>query len=264
VEMITPYLRCILAPNAGPMTLDGTNTWLLGDPTRGPIVVVDPGPADDHHLKLIMDACAGGISDILLTHWHSDHSDAAPALAQLAGCGVRAADPAFAVPDPRTGPSAVPDGTGIAAPAAELTVIVTPGHTSDSLSFLLQGADGARWLLTGDMVLGRGTTVIMHPDGNLGAYLQSLDRMERVVHDYDVAQILPGHGPRVGRPGRAVEVVPDAPAGATSAGTGGGGRRSAYGRRGGSGCLRRRPRQRSAGRRTVGRGSARLPLGARF
>ncbi|HET9874013.1 MAG TPA: MBL fold metallo-hydrolase [Propionibacteriaceae bacterium] len=199
--MMTPYLRCILAPNAGPMTLDGTNTWLLGDPTRGPTVVVDPGPADDHHLELIMDACAGGISDILLTHWHHDHSDAAPALAQLAGCGVRAADPVFAVPDPRTGPSAMPDGTAITAPGAELTVIVTPGHTQDSLSFLLRGQDGACWLLTGDMVLGRGTTVIMHPDGNLGAYLRSLDRMERVVHDFGVAQILPGHGPRVASPG---------------------------------------------------------------
>ena len=195
VEMITGYLRLVSAPNPGPMTLDGTNTWIVGDPSRGSVVVVDPGPKDQDHLDSIMEICARGIAEIVITHRHHDHSEAASVLAARAGCRVWAADPAY-----RVGDAVLEDGTSIAVPGAELVALATPGHTSDSVSLLLSGTDGGRWLLTGDMVLGRGTTVITHPDGDLAAYLKSLDVMEAAVAEHGVQQILPGHGPRVSEP----------------------------------------------------------------
>jgi glyoxylase-like metal-dependent hydrolase (beta-lactamase superfamily II) len=192
----TPYLRMIRAANPGPMTLEGTNTWLVGDPDGGPVVVVDPGPLLDEHLEAIVAAAPSGIAAVLLTHRHLDHSEAAAALAERAGCGVRAADPEF-----RVGAAGLEDGDRLEVTGASLTLLATPGHTSDSVSALLQGEDGAVRLLSGDMVLGQGTTVITHPDGDLGAYLDSLARMQRLVAEREVIEILPGHGPVVTAPG---------------------------------------------------------------
>jgi glyoxylase-like metal-dependent hydrolase (beta-lactamase superfamily II) len=191
---VTPYLRMIRAANPGPMTLDGTNTWLVGDPGLGPAAVLDPGPLLEEHLDAIV-AAAPGVAVVLLTHRHLDHSQAAAALADRARCDVRAADPAL-----RVGPSGLDDGERLELPGAVLTVLATPGHTSDSVSMLLEGDDGLVRLLSGDMVLGRGTTVITYPDGDLGAYLDSLARLQRVVAERDVVEILPGHGPVVTDP----------------------------------------------------------------
>jgi glyoxylase-like metal-dependent hydrolase (beta-lactamase superfamily II) len=192
-----PYLRMLRAANPGPMTLEGTNTWLVGDPDRGPVVVVDPGPLLTDHLETIVRAAAGGIATVVLTHRHRDHSEAAAALAGRAGCGVRAADPNF-----RVGTAGLADGDRMEVASASLTVVASPGHTSDSVSALLEGDDGVVRLLSGDMVLGRGTTVITHPDGDLGAYLDSLARLRRLVAERGVVEILPGHGPVVTDPGR--------------------------------------------------------------
>ena len=189
--------RLVRAPNPGPMTLDGTNTWVLGDPAEGPTIVVDPGPADEAHLAAVR-AAAGNIGVIVLTHRHADHSGGAARLAELAGCGVRAADPAL-----RVGSLGLRDGDRLTVGALDLTVVATPGHTSDSVSVVVSGPDGVR-LLTGDMVLGRGTTVITHPDGDLAAYLASLAILQRLVADHPVTQILPGHGPVVDRPGELI------------------------------------------------------------
>ena len=194
--MTTTYLRMVRAANPGPMTLEGTNTWLVGDPGQGPVAVVDPGPLLDEHLEAIVAAAPGGIAAVLLTHRHLDHSEAAAALAERAGCGVRAADAEL-----RVGAAGLEDGDRLEVTGAYLTVLATPGHTSDSVSALLEGADGVVRLLSGDMVLGRGTTVITHPDGDLGAYLDSLARMQRLVAERDVVEILPGHGPVVTDPG---------------------------------------------------------------
>lgn len=175
--------ECILAPNPGLMTLDGTNTWVL----RGSrSVVVDPGPRDQAHLDAVAEA-AGDVAVILLTHHHLDHSEGARALAERLGCGVRALDP-----DQRLGSEGLGDGDVIAYGDLEVHVVGTPGHTGDSLSFHLPAE---RAVLTGDTVLGRGTTVVAHPDGQLGAYLDSLDRLHALAERHELDAIWPGHGP---------------------------------------------------------------------
>jgi glyoxylase-like metal-dependent hydrolase (beta-lactamase superfamily II) len=200
-EVITNYLQLLVAPNAGPMTLDGTNTWIVGDPSLAPPAVVDPGPQDEDHLSAIVQACGGAIAMIILTHGHADHSEAAEELASRAGCGVRAADPAFQI-----GHHGLLDRDAVLLGGVGFEVFATPGHTSDSCSLLLRGEfDNVSRLLSGDMVLGRGTTVITHPDGNLADYFESLDLLTELVDSYDVVEILPGHGPRVADPSRRLD-----------------------------------------------------------
>jgi glyoxylase-like metal-dependent hydrolase (beta-lactamase superfamily II) len=189
-----PYVRLIRAPNPGPMTLDGTNTWVIADQGAGALVV-DPGPAIVDHIEAILAACGPRLVTIVLTHRHLDHSEAAAALAERAGCGVRAADPQF-----RLGPDGLDGGDLLRLGALSVEVIETPGHTSDSRSLILSGPDGIDRLITGDMVLGRGTTVITYPDGDLAAYFESLDVLERMVRTREVAKLLPGHGPIVTEP----------------------------------------------------------------
>lgn len=178
--------ECVLAPNANIMTLDGTNTWVLRDAGTGRSIVVDPGPLDAGHLDTVA-AAAGDVAAILLTHHHADHSEAARVFAERLGCGVRALDPAY-----RLGGEGLQDGDVVAVGDLEVRVIGTPGHTSDSLTFWLP-ADGA--ILTGDTVLGRGTTVVAHPDGQLGAYLDSLDRLRDLAVSREALAVWPGHGP---------------------------------------------------------------------
>ena len=189
-----PYVRLIRAPNPGPMTLDGTNTWVITDAEEG-VLVVDPGPTIEDHLAAIMATSVPRLVTIVLTHRHLDHSEGAAVLAEQAGCGVRAADPQL-----RIGPDGLDGGQLITVGALSLEVFETPGHTSDSRSLLLSGPDGVSRLITGDMVLGRGTTVITHPDGDLEAYFASLDLLERLVETREVIELLPGHGPTVTDP----------------------------------------------------------------
>ena len=180
------HARCVLAPNPGIMTLDGTNTWVLRAHEGGRSVVVDPGPLDQGHLDAVAEA-AGDVAAVLLTHGHVDHSEGARAFAERVGCGVRALDPAY-----RLGEEGLRDGDVVAVDDLEVRVVGTPGHTADSLSFLVP-EDGA--VLTGDTVLGRGTTVVAHPDGKLGAYLDSLDRLHALAEQREVSAVWPGHGP---------------------------------------------------------------------
>ena len=184
-------VTCVLAPNPSPMTLDGTNTWLVGAP-GGAIVVVDPGPDDDAHLRSIIDAAQGRVAQILLTHGHPDHAEGARRLHEMTGAAVRALDP-----DHVFGGEGVDAGDVIAAGDDEIHVIATPGHTSDCLSFHLP-RDGA--LLTGDTVLGRGTTVVAWPDGHLGDYLDSLAALRARAEVSQARAILPGHGPVLADP----------------------------------------------------------------
>lgn len=195
VEEIARGLRLVRAPNPGPMTLDGTNTWLVGDPAEGPVVVVDPGPLVEDHLVGVLGAARSGVAAVLLTHRHPDHAEAAGELARRTGCPVRAVDPAL-----RLGPLGLAEGDTLDAPGVTLAVHLTPGHTADSCCFLARDLDGDAWLLTGDTVLGRGTTVIAAPDGSLTTYLASLAALEELVRGSSVRELLPGHGPRVPAP----------------------------------------------------------------
>ena len=182
VRAVTPEAAVVLQRNPGPMTLDGTNTWLLRAPGAAETVVVDPGESDDAHLAAVV-AAAGAVARIVLTHRHHDHADAAPALHQATGAPVLAVDPALCIDA-----EPLADGTVLTDAGIELQVLATPGHTSDSACLLLPGA-----VLTGDTVLGRGTTVVAHPDGNLADYLASLERLAGLGE----LTVLPGHGPEL-------------------------------------------------------------------
>ena len=191
---VTPLASVLLESNPSPMTLEGTNTWVLRAPGEEACVVVDPGDDDPAHLERV--AGHGPVTLVLLTHRHHDHAAGARYFAQLTGAPVRALDPSLVL-----GSEALGEGDVVAAAGCELRVLATPGHTSDSLSFLLNGPDTDPAVLTGDTVLGRGTTVIAHPDGALGPYLASLRRLAELP---DGTAVLPGHGPE----------LPDAPAAA--------------------------------------------------
>ncbi|WP_007512400.1 MULTISPECIES: MBL fold metallo-hydrolase [Pseudofrankia] len=194
-RQVNPLAALLLAPNPSPMTLEGTNSWLLRAPGHGGCVVVDPGPDDEGHLAAL--AAAGPVTTILLTHGHPDHSEGAAVLHELTGAPVRALDPAH-----RLGSEGLVEGDVVAVAGIELRVMATPGHSADSLSFLLFGdttgtatADGAPLaVLTGDTILGRGTTVVAYPDGRLDDYLASLRRLAELPEGLAV---LPGHGPEL-------------------------------------------------------------------
>jgi glyoxylase-like metal-dependent hydrolase (beta-lactamase superfamily II) len=188
---VGPWAQCVLAPNPGIMTLDGTNTWVLRAPGARRSVVVDPGPLDEGHLTRVL-AAAAPVAQVLVTHRHGDHTDGARRFAQLSAAPVRAVDPAH-----RTGSEGLADGVVVDVDGLRLQVVATPGHTGDSVSFLVTDA-GA--LLSGDTVLGRGTTVVAHPDGVLGSYLASLRRLLALAQTAEVTTIWPGHGPVVDEP----------------------------------------------------------------
>jgi glyoxylase-like metal-dependent hydrolase (beta-lactamase superfamily II) len=158
----------LTAPNPGPMTLDGTNTYLVG---RTPAVVIDPGPDDPGHLERVRRAAEarGGLGTVLLTHRHGDHSDGVAAL------GVEPAHPR--------------DGETIAG----LTAIATPGHSADHLCFVIEDA-----CFTGDLILGEGSTIVgpREMGGSLADYMRSLERLRSL----DLRVLYPGHGPEVRDP----------------------------------------------------------------
>ena len=165
-------VRRVIAPNPGPYTGPGTNTWILeGEPVA---VVIDPGPDDDRHLAAIEEALAGApVGAVLVTHSHPDHLPLAARLAEKHRAQVLR-HPGLA------------DGDVVQVGRVKLTAIHTPGHASDHLCFL-QEEDRA--VFTGDLILGRGSTMITHPDGDMAAYLRSLDR----VYQLRPSILFPGH-----------------------------------------------------------------------
>lgn len=190
---------CVLAPNPGPLTLEGTNTWIIAPSSTEWAVVVDPGPADENHFRAIERRLATRgtrAAAVILTHGHRDHSAGATALASQLGCAVLALDATHASPGARLAP-----GDSIEVGSARLEVLATPGHSADSVSILVR-SEGL--LLTGDTVLGRGTSVVAYPDGTLEAYLASLRRLLDLTHELPVAKILPGHGAVVPDPERTL------------------------------------------------------------
>jgi glyoxylase-like metal-dependent hydrolase (beta-lactamase superfamily II) len=182
--------ECILAPNPSPMTLDGTNTWILAEPGGRQCIVVDPGPDDDAHLDAVLARLAERdltVEFTVLTHGHIDHSESARRWHDLTGAPVRALDP-----EHRHGGEGLQGGDVLEAGGLEVHVVATPGHSADSVSLVVP-AEG--FILTGDTVLGRGTTVVAWPDGDLGAYLDSLDLLRARAESAAAQRLLPGHGP---------------------------------------------------------------------
>ena len=195
-----PHTASLTVQNPGAMTLTGTNTYVIGllgeqwppqrwDGTRrdgapggavANVVVVDPGPEDEEHLRALAEV--GEVQLILLTHRHEDHSGGARLLHELTGAPVRAWDEALCI-----GAPPLHDGEVITVSEVETTVLHTPGHTSDSVC-LVVGADSS--ILTGDMILGSGTTMLDYPDGDLEDYL---DSMRELIQLGDLI-VLPAHG----------------------------------------------------------------------
>ena len=175
-------IRRVLAPNPGPFTLDGTNTWVIGG---DPSIVIDPGPDDPGHILRVLDE-AEPIGAIVLTHRHPDHAPGAARLGHASGAPVHA----FA---PERDEVRIGDGEVLEAGRIRLRAVHTPGHTSDHLCFLLEAG---RALFSGDTVLGQGTSVVDPPDGDMGAYVRSL----RKLRDLEPAAIYPGHGPPIMTP----------------------------------------------------------------
>jgi glyoxylase-like metal-dependent hydrolase (beta-lactamase superfamily II) len=188
-EAVSPLATLVRAPNPGPMTLEGTNSYVLRAEDSSSVIVVDPGPSIAEHLDRLVSY--GQVELVLLTHHHRDHSEALEDFAALTGAPVRAIDTAYCI-----GASPLVDGERITAAGVELDVIATPGHTSDSVCFALPNDDDHGTIITGDTVLGRGTSIIADPDGALGPYLASLERL--LAHARaagGLVAVLPGHGP---------------------------------------------------------------------
>ncbi|MCC3316317.1 MBL fold metallo-hydrolase [Nocardia africana] len=180
---VTGTASVLLADNPNQMTLEGTNTWILRAPDRSDCVVIDPGPKDKAHSEAIARATDGHIALTLITHHHHDHTGGIDRLVKLTGTPVRAMDPKYL-----SGASApLTDGEVVEAAGLRLTVLGTPGHTQDSVSLLLDDA-----LITGDTVLGSGTTVLESRDDALGDYLASLELLARHAPG---RALLPAHGP---------------------------------------------------------------------
>lgn len=198
VDTLWPGVRRLVAPNAGPFTGPGTNTYLLGTDTTW---VLDPGPDDPVHLAAIR-AAAPQIAGVLLTHTHRDHSPAAWHLRRDLGVPVLGRSPRLpdrqddgGLPDRELG-----DGESLELGGVMLDVIATPGHASNHLCFGLRALECA---FTGDHVLGWVSPVIVAPDGDLAQYLASLERLAR----WQPRVLAPGHGPLLEQPAKIIAAL---------------------------------------------------------
>ncbi|BEP12880.1 MBL fold metallo-hydrolase [Acidothermaceae bacterium B102] len=187
---VPPYATLVRADNPGPMTLEGTNSWVLrGD---AGVVVVDPGPALPGHLDQL--TSYGRVLLVLLTHGHADHAASASELSDRVDAPVAALDPLLCRRSESFHDRDRLDVPGL----PPLTVLATPGHTGDSVCFEVDGA-----LVTGDTLLGRGSTMVGHPDGRLDDYFATL-RLIALRATADTV-LLPGHGPAGGNVLEAVD-----------------------------------------------------------
>jgi glyoxylase-like metal-dependent hydrolase (beta-lactamase superfamily II) len=204
-EQLEPLVARVLAPNPSPFTYTGTQTHLVGTTD---LAVIDPGPADASHVEALVRAIAGRpVTAIVITHTHRDHSPASRALkaatgAPIIGCAPLAledlgprADASFDgdyVPD-----RVLADGESVAGRGWTLSAVATPGHTSNHLAFALPETKA---LFSGDHVMGWSTTIVSPPDGDMAAYMASLDKL---MHRDDRIYY-PAHGDPVENPRRLV------------------------------------------------------------
>jgi glyoxylase-like metal-dependent hydrolase (beta-lactamase superfamily II) len=200
---LSPRVACVVCENPGPFTFTGTNSFLIGD-DDGPLAVIDPGPDDARHLEALLAAIAGRpVSHILLTHTHRDHAPLAPALARATGAPIAGAPPprrethaSSADEGEMTGFTPdilLTDGDVLSGPDWTLETVATPGHASNHLCFALAQEKA---LIAGDHVMGWSTTVVAPPDGDMAAYMTSLDRV--IAGGY--ARLYPAHGASIDDP----------------------------------------------------------------
>ena len=208
LEPVEPGIARVLAHNPSPFTFTGTQTYLIGD---NEVAVIDPGPDLPEHVAALIAAIGGRkVVAILCTHTHRDHSPAARPLAAATGAPVIGCVPlALETLGPRADVSfdrdyapdrVLSDGEAITVDGLRLVAVATPGHTSNHLCFALEGGASKGALFTGDHVMGWSTTVVFPPDGDMGDYMASLDklrqRQDRIYY--------PAHGPAVTRPAQLV------------------------------------------------------------
>ena len=188
ITYITDELVRVIAPNPSPNTLDGTNTYLLMDRAGGTALIVDPGPVSEAHfenVKSVLDRADVEAVGIFLTHHHLDHSETARLWSQEMGVGVSAFLPRLVFGVGRV----LQDDDHFELGMKKIKVVATPGHVHDHLAFQTDSGH----LLAGDHMLGRSTTVIAYPDGDLEKYLSSLIKVRKLGSQ----TILPGHGPEI-------------------------------------------------------------------
>jgi len=202
-EQAEPLVKRVLAPNPSPYTYTGTQTYVVGG--EGDVAVIDPGPDEPDHLQAIMAAIGDAkVTAIMCTHTHRDHSPAAKPLAKMTGATVVGCAPlVLQVDGPRSDEAfdttyepdrVLEDGEQMTGSGWTLTAVHTPGHTSNHLCFALEES-GA--LFTGDHVMGWSTSVVIPPDGDMGDYMKSLDRLyQREDRVYYAAHGAPIEKPR--------------------------------------------------------------------
>jgi len=196
---LAPGVRRLLAPNPSMMTGPGTNTYLFGVKE---IAVIDPGPAIDAHIDGIIEAAGAPVRWVLATHTHPDHSPGAMVLAERTGAVVLGRPAPEHGPQDRSFSPARLLGDGDTLENAEFTLeaVHTPGHASNHLCFRHAATN---WLVTGDQVIDGSTVVINPPDGDMSAYIESLERLRAMNCD----ALLPGHGDRIVDPARAIDRI---------------------------------------------------------
>ncbi|MEJ2801310.1 MBL fold metallo-hydrolase [Comamonadaceae bacterium PP-2] len=199
-------LRRLTAPNPGAMTGPGTNSYIVGTPASG-FIVIDPGPAEASHIERLLQATQGDIRAIVCTHSHPDHAPAAWLLQALCQQRTRLSTPVLGLSSgPHADPASrfVPDrelldgerlsllGFGV---SHTLRVVHTPGHAANHVCLLFE-EEGL--LFTGDHVLNGSTTVIRPPDGHMGDYMASLERLQALCEQHNIGTLLPAHGYALG------------------------------------------------------------------
>lgn len=205
-EQLEPLVQRVLAPNPSPYTYTGTQTYIVGGQDR--VAVIDPGPDEPEHIAALLEALDGRtVTAICCTHTHRDHSPAAAPLAMATGAPViGCAALAYADDGPRADAAfdtdyapdrVLRDGEKLTGPDWTLIAVATPGHTSNHLCYSLSESAA---LFTGDHVMGWSTSVVAPPDGDMAAYMASLDRL---YHREDRVYY-PAHGPQVDKPRQLV------------------------------------------------------------
>lgn len=194
VDQVSPLIRRVIANNPGPFTYVGTGVYIIG---TGEVAVIDPGPMNAAHFDALKAALKGErVTHVLVTHGHSDHSPLAQPLAEWAGCktyakdcGVHTAKDELGSPDDLgfTPDVRVGDGDVLSGPGWTIDVIETPGHTINHLCFGLREENAC---FSGDHIMGWSTTVVAPPDGNMGAYMRSLEKVRRMGFE----TLWPTHG----------------------------------------------------------------------